>query len=397
MSKGCGPLAGLKVLDLSRFIAGPFCTQLLANLGADVVKVEKARVGDEARAMTPQRGGESLYVLTFNANKRSIEVDFRSEEGRDTVLRLADAADVLVENFRAGTLEQMGLAPEILLERNPRLIVSRISGFGQAGPMAERACFDAIAQAESGLMSITGDPEGLPTPAGTYVVDYSAGMQAAVATLAAVTERHHSGLGQVVDVALLDSAFALLLSGPLEHAMLGTEMSRIGNSDRYGSPGGTFATVDGYVHFVAGNAAHFGRLTTAMARPDLATDPRFDSVENRMANRGDIDPIVQAWTSALTTDQLLDTLEDAGVPAGRVSTVGEATRHPQLLYRGQLVEVEHSSLGAIPVPGVVPKLSRTPGAVHSAPPLLGEHQDEVLNDWLPTPAGSRMQGDSRDD
>lgn len=378
-----GPLAGLRVLDLTRFIAGPFCTQQLANLGADVVKVEKAGVGDEARQMVPRYGTESLYLLALNSNKRGIAVDFRSEEGRDLVLRLAAQADILVENFRAGTLEKMGLAPELLHQRNPRLIITRISGFGQDGPWSDRPCFDAIAQAESGLMSLNGFPDGPPTPSGTYLVDYSTGLQAAVATVAAVVERNHSGTGQVIDVSLLESAAAMLMTGPLEALLLDQELTRIGTDDRYGSPGGNFPTQDGWVHFVAGNDVHFGRLLDAMGRQDLLEDERFSTGDARMAHRSAIDPIVRAWTESLSTDAVLAALSSVGVPAGRVATVPEAMRNPQLQHRGYLSTTAHPTLGDVPASGVVPKFSRTPGDVRRPAPLLGEHFDDVLAEWLP--------------
>lgn len=379
-----GPLSGIKVLDLTRFIAGPFCTQLLANLGADVVKVEKTGLGDEARQIVPRVGTESLYLLALNSNKRGIELDYRSEEGRCMLLELAKEADILVENFRAGTLEKMGLSPDILLEANPRLIITRVSGFGQTGPWSTRACFDAIAQAESGLMSITGKPDGPPMPSGTFIVDYSSGLQAAVATLAAVVERATSGRGQVVDVALLDSAFALLMTGPLESILLGREMTRIGNDDRYGSPGGTFPTRDGWVHFVAGNDTHFARLVDAMKKPELRSDARFSTSDARMSHRAQIDPIVRDWTSGMSTDEVMAELEAVGVPAGRVATIGQALENPQLQHRGQIQTIEHPTLGPIPVSGVVPKFSRTPGSVRRPAPTLGQHTEEVLAEWVST-------------
>jgi crotonobetainyl-CoA:carnitine CoA-transferase CaiB-like acyl-CoA transferase len=379
-----GPLDGIRVLDLTRFISGPFCTQLLANLGADVVKLEKKGRGDEAREVTPTSGSQSLYYLAMNSNKRSVEVDYRTDEGRELVLRMAEVADVFVENFRAGTLEKMGLAPETLLARNPRLVITRVSGFGQDGPLSAKPVFDAIAQAESGLMSITGRPDGPPMPSGTFVVDYATGLQAAVATLAGVIEARSSGAGQVIDVSLLDSAFAMLMSGPMEKILLDREMTRIGNDDRYGSPGGTFPASDGWVHFVAGNPEHFARLLSAMERPELADDPRFATVSTRMENRSAIDSFVREWTSSRTTSQLLEVFASVGIPAGRVATVPEALENPQIVHRNDLVTTRHSELGDVPAYGVVPKFSRTPGSVRRAAPVLGEHTEEAVADWLGT-------------
>lgn len=378
-----GPLAGLRVLDLTRFIAGPFCTQLLANLGADVVKVEKEGKGDEARDLTPRAGTQALYLMWYNSNKRSIEVDFRSQEGQDLVLALAEQADVIVENFRAGTLERMGLAPDVLLARNPKLVITRVSGFGQDGPWVDRNCFDAIAQAESGLMSITGRPDGPPTVSGTFVVDHSAALHAAVATLAAVIEAKQSGKGQVVDVALLDSGFSLLMSGPLEKIFLDKEMTRIGNDDRYAAPGGTFPCSDGWVHFVAGSPVMFPRILAAMNRLDLADDPRFATVASRMENRAAINVPVEQWTRAYTAAEVVAIFQEHGIPTGRVATIPEALENPQLKHRQVITYAEHTELGSVPVGNVVPKLSRTPGSIRYASPLLGEHTDEVLAEWLP--------------
>lgn len=378
-----GPLDGVKVLDLSRFIAGPYCAMLLGDLGADVVKVEKPGTGEEARLMRPRAGDESFYLLAFNRNKRGMTVDFRSQEDQRLLARLAERADVLVENFRPGTLEKMGLGPDELLRRNPGLIVARCSGFGQDGPQAGRTGFDAIAQAESGLMSISGEPGGEPMMSGTFMVDYSAGMQLTIGVLAAYAERQRTGRGQVVDVALLDTAFSLMMTSATEYLMQGRETGAVGNRDRYGAPGNTYRSADGWVHVVGGSDAHFPRLLAAMDRPELAGDPRFRTLEDRLAHRDEIDAIVERWTSRLPGDKLLAVLEAAGVPCGRVNGVAQAVRHPQLRHREQIVEVEHSALGPVPLPGVTVKLSRTPGAVRLPPPRLGEHTAEILADWLP--------------
>ncbi|MEU6719029.1 CoA transferase [Nonomuraea sp. NPDC046802] len=377
-----GALEGLRVLDLSRFIAGPYCAMLLGDLGADVVKAEKPGTGEEARLMRPRAGDESFYLLAFNRNKRGITVDFRDEGDQRLLARLAERADVLVENFRPGTLEKMGLAPDELLRRNPGLIVARCSGFGQDGPQAGRTGFDAIAQAESGLMSISGEPGDKPMLSGTFMVDYSAGMQLTIGVLAALADRRRTGRGQVVDVALLDTAFSLMMTSATEYLMRGEETGQVGNRDRYGAPGNTYRSADGWVHVVGGSDAHFPRLLTAMGRPELADDPRFRALEDRLANRDAIDAIVGEWTAGLSCDKLVAVLEAAGVPCGRVNGVAGAVGHPQLRHREMVAEVEHPALGPVPLPGVTVKLSRTPGAVRLPPPRLGEHTDEVLADWL---------------
>jgi CoA:oxalate CoA-transferase len=376
------PLTGLRVLDLSRFIAGPYCAMLLGDFGADVVKAEKAGSGEEARAMRPKAGGESFYLLAFNRNKRGITVDFRDPHDQRLLARLAERADVLVENFRPGTLEKMGLAPEALLARNPGLIIARASGFGQDGPQAGRTGFDAIAQAESGLMSITGEPGSPPMLTGSFMVDYAAGMQLAIGILAALADRQRTGAGQVVDVSLLDTAFAMLMTSATEYLMDKRETPQVGNRDRYGAPGTTYRTADGWVHIVAGSDGHFPRLLRAMGRPELAEDPRFRTLEDRLANREEIDAIVAAWAAPFRSTDLVALLESVGIACGKVATVADAVDHPQLRHREQIVEVDHPAIGKVPLPGVTAKLSRTPGAIRRHPPRLGEHTAEVLSEWL---------------
>ncbi len=379
-----GPLKGVKVIDLSRFIAGPYCTLMLAHLGADVIKVEKAARGDDVRHYEPQHGGESLYFMTFNANKRSIELDYRSATDLAALRTMLATADVLVENFRAGTLESMGLAPADLLEINPRLVITRVSGYGQDGPLSDQPCFDAVAQAASGMMSITGDPDGTPRVTGSYMIDYSAGMQAATATLAALLHARETGEGQVVDVALLDTAYGLLLTGPMEDELFDQPMARIGNNDRYVSPGGTFRTADGWVHVVAGKDTHFRQLCDAMRSPELLHHPRFDTADHRIENRQEIQGIVESWTQKLTTDEVVRELDLRAVPVAAVVDVPTASRNPQLIHRGHRAPVDHLTGGRMSVPGVIPKFSRTPGAVYAAPPLLGQHTAEVAAEYAVT-------------
>lgn len=376
-----GPLKGVRVIDLSRFIAGPYCTLQLAQLGADVIKVEKRGGGDDVRQYEPRHGDESLYFLTFNANKRSVELNFRDPGDIESLRTMIASADVLVENFRAGTLEAMGLHPDDLLAANPRLVITRVSGYGQDGPLADQPCFDAVAQASSGMMSITGDPDGPPRLTGSYMIDYSAGMQAAVATLAAVLHARATGEGQVVDVALLDTAYGLLLSGPMEDEIFDEPMARIGNNDRYVSPGGTFRTGDGWVHLVAGKDSHFRSLCTAMGRLDLLDDPLFGTGDKRIENRAKIHGEIEVWATTLPTDEIVRLLSDQSVPVAAVVDVPTASRNPQLIHRGHRSKVQHATGGEFSVPGVIPKFSRTPGRVYAAPPLLGQHTREVAEEF----------------
>jgi crotonobetainyl-CoA:carnitine CoA-transferase CaiB-like acyl-CoA transferase len=380
-TQASGPLKGVKVIDLSRFIAGPYCTLQLAQLGADVIKVEKLGSGDDVRGYEPRHSDESLYFLTFNANKRSVELNFRDADDIESLRTMIAGADVLVENFRAGTLEAMGLDPVDLLAANPRLVITRVSGYGQDGPLADQPCFDAVAQASSGMMSIAGDPDGPPRLTGSYLIDYAAGMQAAIATLAAVLHSRATGEGQVVDVALLDTAYGLLLSGPMEDEIFDEPMARIGNNDRYVSPGGTFRTGDGWVHLVAGKDSHFRSLCTAMGKLELVENPLFSSGENRIANRTEIHHEVEAWTLTLPTDEIVRLLSEQAVPVAAVVDVPTASRNPQLIHRGHRAKVQHPTGGEFSVPGIIPKLSRTPGRVYAAPPLLGQHTREVAEEF----------------
>ena len=387
-----GPLDGLKVLDVSRFIAGPMCAMQLGDLGADVVKVER-KAGEETRANLPQLGDQSLYFLTFNRNKRSIALDFRNPADQETLRRLILRADVLIENFRAGTMEKMGCGWHRLHALNPRLIMVRISGFGQDGPLAERACFDAIAQAIGGLMTITGQADGPPVLAGTFIVDYATALYGAIATLAALNKRQETGKGQLIEATLLESAVSMLMTAIPEQAQLGTSMSRAGNRDRYLSPVNSFATSDGgWVYISAGSDALFPRLAAIMERPDLLEDPRFSTMYQRLANADAIEGVVGAWVKERTAEAVVALMDRAGVPCAKVATMAEVVANPQLRARGQLVDVQHPSAGRFTTHGVSFRLSDTPASIRRPPPRLDEHREEILCEWLgeaaPQPAGA---------
>jgi len=376
-------LAGLKVLDLSRFIAGPFCAMQLADMGADVVKVERPGIGEDQRQIEPLVGGESLYVMAFNRNKRGITLDLRHPRAQQVVRELAKRADVLVENFRPGTLEKMGCAPETLAQLNPRLVVVRISGFGQDGPLADRPCFDAIAQAMSGLMEMTGQPDGPPTVAGTFVVDYVTGLYATMAALAALQARNASGKGQVVDVALLDSAISLLMTAIPEYLLLGRQTTRRGARDRYTAPANTFRTASGdWVLLSCGNNTLFPRFAAAAGLTLLLGDPRFADANARMANVDALERIVADWTGTRTTEEVLVIAARADVPCAKVATIADVVENPQLRYRGQIVTMEHPTIGTLPMHGLTIRFADTPGAIERTAPSLGQHNDEVLRDWL---------------
>ncbi|TCL06790.1 CaiB/BaiF CoA transferase family protein [Sodalis ligni] len=384
-----GSLEGLKVLDLSRFIAGPLCAMQLADLGADVVKIERKGKGEDTRQNKPQLNGESLYFLSFNRNKRSLALDFRDAEDQALLRRLIAKADVLIENFRPGTMEKMGCGWDDVKKLNPRLIMVRVSGFGQSGPLSQRPCFDAIAQAMSGLMSISGQPDGPPTMAGTFMVDYASALYAAIGTLAALNARHSTGRGQLVEATLLESAVSMLISAIPEQAQLGSTMTRIGNIDRYSAPVNSYQTRDGdWVYVSAGTDTLFPRLAAAMERTDLLADARFNTYHARLENSRAIDKEVAAWVKTRTAQDVVDAMDRAGVPCAKVATIDEVLENPQLKARNQLVDIEHPAAGTYTTHGVTVSLSDTPGTIRRPPPLVGQHTDEILAEWCGiAPAG----------
>jgi len=378
-----GPLDGLKVLDLSRFIAGPHCGMMLGDLGADVVKVERPRRGDDTRALEPHVEGESLYFMVFNRNKRSITLNFRDPRAHGLLREMVKQADVLIENFRPGTMEKMGCGWDDLHAINPRLIMARISGYGQQGTMAAEPCFDGIAQATSGLMEITGDPDGPPTMGGTFLVDYATALYASIGILAAVEHRHKTGKGQMVDASLMGSAVSMLVTAIPEQAMLGRAMSRVGNRDRYSAPAQTFRAADGvWLHMVAGNDAHFPRLTRIMKRPDLLEDPRFATLEARMRNIPAIEAVVGEWVAGLPADEVVTLLRQAELPAARIATLPDLLANPYMREARQIVETQHPKAGTVTTHGLTVRLSETPGEIRHPAPMLGQHTDEVLGEWL---------------
>jgi crotonobetainyl-CoA:carnitine CoA-transferase CaiB-like acyl-CoA transferase len=376
-------LQGLKVLDVSRFIAGPFCAMQLADHGADVVKVERLDTGEDTRDNEPKLGGESVYFMTYNRNKRSFSLDFRKPEAQQVLRELAGKADILIENFRPGTMEQMGCGWDTLHAINPRLIMVRISGFGQTGPLSQRPCFDVIAQATSGLMELTGDPNGPPTMAGTFVVDYTTALYATIGSLTALAARAQTGKGQLVEATLLESAASLLMTAIPEQAVFGRSMRRQGNRDRYTSPVNTFKGSDGaWVHIASGTDPLFLRLVNAMGREDLLGDSRFASAKARVANASAIEAEVQTWVSQHTADEVVAAMDRAGIPCAKVSTMADVVEDPQLKARDQILTVEHPRAGKYPTHGITVTLRETPGAVRRPSPLVGEHTREIAAEWL---------------
>ena len=376
-----GALAGLRVLDLSRFIAGPICAQILGDMGAEVVKVERPG-GEDARFQGPFKDGESLYPMAYNRNKASITLDTRHPAAPGILEGLVALADVVVENYRPGTMAAMGFGWERLHATYPRLIVTSLSGFGQTGPLAERALFDPIAQAASGLMSLTGDPDGPPTLVGTYIADHVAGLYGAIGTLTALIARGVSGSGQRVDVASLDALVSCLGTRPMAWLMLGERPRRQASRDPYSAPANVFPARDGHVYLHGGTDALFPRLCAAIGRPDLAEDPRYREIAGRLANVEPLEAEVAAWTAARTRGEIEEALAAAGVPCGGVADIDEVVASPQLEAREMFVEVAHSILGRTVLTGIPVKLDGTPGTIRTAPPVAGEDNARVYGNLL---------------
>jgi crotonobetainyl-CoA:carnitine CoA-transferase CaiB-like acyl-CoA transferase len=377
-----GALDGLKVLDLSRFIAGPLCGMVLGDMGADVVKIERPGKGEDARAIAPQVGGESLYVMMYNRNKRGMSLDFRHPRAQALLRELAAQADVVIENFRPGTMERMGCGWDALSAANPRLVMVSISGFGPSGPYAERPCFDVIAQAMSGLMEITGEPGRMPLPSGAFIVDQVTGLYAALGAVTALQARERTGRGQLVDTSLMASAITLLLTAIPERALLGVESTRRGARDRYSAPANNFQASDGgWVHLSAGNDQLFPRFLAQAGLTHLASDQRFATHAARVANAAAIETIVAGWVAQHSAAEVVAKMAAAEVPCGKVATIGEMLDDPHVRQQNLVVELEHPSIGKLPMHGITLGLSDTPGAIRRPAPSVGQHTREVLRDW----------------
>ena len=385
-----GALDHLKVLDLSRVLAAPWCGQILADLGADVVKVERPGAGDDTRSWGPpwmkdQAGNdtrEAAYFMAANRGKKSITLDISKPAGQDIVKRLAQGADVLLENYKVGGLRQYGLDYASLAKLNPRLIYCSVTGFGQTGPYAPRAGYDFIIQGLGGLMSITGErddlPGGGPQKVGVAVSDLMTGMYATIAVLAALAEREKSGLGQHVDMALLDTQVAMTANMAMNYLASGKPPARAGNAHPNIVPYQTFAASDGHIIVAVGNDGQFTRLCEIAGAPELATDPRFATNPARVKHRSILVPLLAERIGRKPMHFWSEALEAAGVPCGPINDIAQVFDDPQVQHRGMRIELPHPTAGKVPLVASPIKLSRTPVEHRAAPPLLGQHTDEVL-------------------
>lgn len=369
------PLRGIRVLDLTRFLAGPFCTMLLADYGADVVKFESPK-GREFRY--PGSNHDSYFFLSSNRGKRSVTLDLHAKGSVELLLRLLPRFDVLVENFRPGVMSEIGLAPETLVERFPRLVYCNISGFGRDGPYRDRPGFDQIAQGMSGFMSLTGTAESGPTRAGIAIADLLAGIFAAHGIELALLSRTRDGKGQIVDTSLLEAMVGVLSWGAGMYFESGAAPAQAGHHHPLSSPYGRFRARDGYLNIASGNDAMWRKLASALGREHWLEDTRFSHAIARIQNRDELSREIESALSGHDASHWVRVLNDAGVPTGPVLDVAEVFRDPQVLARNMLVELAHPDVGTFKTTGLPIKLSRTPGAIDRRPPLLGEHTDEVL-------------------
>ncbi len=381
-----GPLAGFTVVDLTRVLSGPYCTMVLGDLGARVIKVEHPGKGDDTRHWGPPFvGAESAYFLSINRNKESVTVDFKPAAGRSLIERLIAGADVLVENFRPGTLERAGLGWEAVHARFPRLVYASISGYGQTGPRRDEAGYDAVMQAEGGLMSVTGDADRPGYRMGVAITDMVAGLYCAQGITAALLARERSGKGQRVDIGMLDTTAALLTYQAANWFTTGNTPARKGNRHATIAPYETFTTTDGEVVIAVGNDEIWRRFCPIVGLPEMAGDPRFATNRDRMANYDEMRaPIDRAFRTA-TSAEWIARLNAGGVPNGAVRDIGQMLDDPQLAARGMIQTLMHPTIGATRVVGAPIKLSDTPASVRAAPPVLGQHTDAVLQEVGYTP------------
>jgi formyl-CoA transferase len=376
-----GPLAGVRVLELGSLIAGPFAGQLLADYGAEVVKVELPDGGDPMRRWGITREGESLWWAAIARGKRSVAVDMRTDEGREVVKAIAAECDVVVENFRPGTISRWGLGYDDLAAVNPAIIVVHVSGFGQTGPRAGEAGFGSVGEAMGGIRHTTGDPSLRSSRSGVSLGDSLAAVFAVIGTLAALVERSRSGVGQEVDVAIYEAVAALMESTMVDYERAGVVRQRSGSVLPGVAPSNVYLSSEGAEVVIAANGdAVFARLCQVMGRPELATEADYADHASRGRNSEQLDRRIEAWAATLTTEQMLVALSEGGVPAGRIYTAPDMVEDPQYVARGMVLRPEVGGVVHGPMPGIVPKFSRTPGEITSVGPRLGADTDRILDE-----------------
>ncbi|OZE43143.1 MULTISPECIES: CaiB/BaiF CoA-transferase family protein [unclassified Rhodococcus (in: high G+C Gram-positive bacteria)] len=379
-----GPLSDLRVVEMGQLLAGPFCGQLLADFGAEVIKLEPPGKGDPMRQWGREKPhGKSLWWPVVARNKKSVTCNLRTDEGQALARNIIGKSDIVVENFRPGTLERWGLGYEDLRTLDPRLIMARVTGYGQDGPYSPRAGFGSIGEAMGGIRYVTGNPDLPPSRAGISLGDSLAAVFATIGVLTAVHHRERTGRGQLVDSAIYEAVLAMMESLLPEYEIGGYQRERTGSVLPNIAPSNVYPTKGGEMILVAANQdSVYARLVTAMGRADLVSDPRYIDHASRGVNMAELDDVISAWTADLGTDEVLDILHEAGVPAGRIYTARDMFDDPHFAARDAIVRLAHPDFGEIPMAGVVPKLSDSPGAVRHAGPELGEHNSDIYGSLL---------------
>lgn len=385
------PLDGIRVIDLTRVLSGPFCTMLLGDMGAEVIKVEPPGKGDPVRGQGSKRDGLSWYFASFNRNKKSVELDLYSEEGKERLARLIESADVLVDNFRPGVMARMGFGPDELKRLNPRLVTANINGYGSIGPYVERPAFDFITQAMSGFMSVNGRADQEPLRSGQPITDLVAGLYAAFGVVNALRARDLNGCGQHVESAMLNGILSFMAYLGSEYLLSGELPPRTGNDHPLVAPYGLYKASDGEVAVAPSNDVVLRRFMRAVGLEELLDDPRFDTNDKRFARREELNGLISARMAHETQATWIERLNAAGVPSGKVQNLAEVFADPQVQAQEMVIEVEHPGHGAVRMLGFPVKLSGTPCEVRLPAPGLGEHNEEVLGALPPTVAGSGGQ------
>ncbi len=375
------PLDGIRVVDLSRILAGPYCSMLLSDFGAEIVKIENPDKGDDTRAYGPPfLDGESVYFLSINRGKKSLSLNLKTPEAREILTKLIKNSDVLLENFRKDFLTSIGFGYDEVAKLNPKIIYASVTGYGHTGPWAERPGYDLAIQGQGGIMSLTGDPNGSPYKTGTSLADITAGIYATLGILLALQARQRTGKGQKVDVSLLDGQVSFLTYQAGIYFGTGKSPTRKGNQHPTIVPYETFKARDRYFNLAVGNDRLWGQFCDLLARPDLKTHEKFATNPKRVQNHDDLYPILQTIFAEKTAEEWIALFEKNGIPCGPIFSVGEVLEHPQVRAREMVVERPHPKLKSVKMTGVPVKLSATPGVAGDAPPLLGQHTEEVLRD-----------------
>jgi crotonobetainyl-CoA:carnitine CoA-transferase CaiB-like acyl-CoA transferase len=379
-----GPLDGVRVIDLSRIVAGPLATQILGDYGAEIIKIEQPGVGDDSRGWTPPAApdGSAAYFFAVNRNKKSVTLNLKHPRGKAILKELVRHGDVVLENFKPGTMEDLGIGYDVLREVNPQIVYCGISGFGASGPDRERAGYDSILQGLTGLMSITGERDGPPAKAGVAVIDEITALYAHGAILAALRHRERTGRGQKIECSLLESGVATLMNAAIAYLVSGMVQGRWGSAHETVVPYQAFRARDGYLIIGAGNERLWKVLCEALGAPEWADDPRFSSNAGRVQHREELVRLIEERLATRGRDEWIRRLAAAGLPTGPINSVDQVFEDPQVLHRGMVQEVDHPTSGRIRLVGIPVKFSDSPGAISLAPPLLGQHTAEVLRKLL---------------